>query len=56
MKIISECIYGMKTFLFIYLTVLIAFNEAFTRIDESFDAASNSDNKDASNFNGKNWA
>jgi hypothetical protein len=45
----------MKIFLFIYLTVLLAFNEAFTRIDESFDA-SNEENKDASNFNGKNWA
>jgi Ion transport protein len=48
-KIISECIYDMKVFLFIFLTVLIAFNEAFTRLAEASDG-------DARQFNGKNWA
>lgn len=52
MKTISECIYGMRIFLFIFLTTLIAFNEAFTRIDEAF----KSDDPEAAKFQGKNWA
>lgn len=42
----------MRIFLFIFLTVIIAFNEAFTRIDEAF----KSNDSDASKFQGKNWA
>ena len=54
MKIISECIFGMRVFLFIYMVVLIAFNEAFTRIDEAFKI--NPDFPDAGKYQGKNWA
>ena len=42
----------MRIFLFIFLTNLIAFNEAFTRIDEAF----KSDDPEAAKFQGKNWA
>ncbi len=42
----------MRIFLFIFLTVLIAFNEAFRRIDEAFE----SDDPTAGRFQGKNWA
>jgi hypothetical protein len=33
-KIITVCISDMKVFLLIYMTVIIAFNEAFLRIAE----------------------
>jgi hypothetical protein len=36
-KIITVCISDMKVFLFIFLTVIIAFNEAFLRIAEGSD-------------------
>ena len=42
----------MRVFLFIFLTCLIAFNEAFTRIDEAF----KSDDEEAGKFQGINWA
>ena len=42
----------MRIFLFIFLTVIIAFNDAFTRIDEAFE----SDDPQAGRFQGKNWA
>lgn len=44
----------MRIFLLIFLTVIIAFNEAFTRIDEAFQA--DPDAPDAGKFQGKNWA
>ena len=37
MKIITVCISDMKVFLFIFLTVIVAFNEAFIRIAEASD-------------------
>ena len=42
----------MRIFLFIYLTCLVAFNEAFNRIDD----ATKADGNDGDRFNGKNWA
>lgn len=34
-RIITLCIADMKVFLFIFLTVIVAFNEAFFRIHEA---------------------
>jgi len=46
-KILTECLKDMKIFLFIYLTVVLAFNEGFMRLSEvSGDGA----------FNGQNYA
>lgn len=50
-KIITVCIYDMQVFLFIFLTVIIAFNEAFLRIAEGSD-----DIEDGGKFQGKNYA
>ena len=51
MKIITECIYEMKVFLFIFLTVIVAFNEAFLRIAEA-----SPDMEGGGKFEGKNYA
>jgi len=42
----------MRIFLKIYLICLVAFNEAFNRIDD----ATKADGNDGDRFNGKNWA
>ena len=47
-KILTECIKDMKVFLFIFLTVIVAFNEAFIRLAEA--------SSDEGKFNGKNYA
>lgn len=50
MKILTVCIYDMQVFLFIFLTVIVAFNEAFTRLAEV------TADPEEGGFNGKNWA
>lgn len=49
MKIIIACISDMRIFLLIFLTVIVAFNEAFQRLSETTAT-------EDGGFNGKNWA
>ena len=48
-KILTECISDMRVFLFIYLTMIVAFNEAFMRLSDASIPM-------GGNFNGMNYA